>query len=154
MAKPNPQQVARAGEHFVAAELHRRGAYAVTFAGNMPRIDMLASNASQTRVVQIQVKTSSAGGWQTSTKRGLHREEPSEEETTFWVFVELRKNVAPPEFYIVPEWWIQNDIYESHKEYLDKHGGVRPNAPQSTHHKIDGRRIAAWHDKWELLDIF
>jgi hypothetical protein len=32
------QQVARAGEHFVAAELNKRGAYAVTFAGNMPKI--------------------------------------------------------------------------------------------------------------------
>ncbi len=29
----------RAGEHFVEAELHRRGAYSVTFAGNMLRID-------------------------------------------------------------------------------------------------------------------
>jgi hypothetical protein len=48
---PNPQQVARAAEHLVAAELHRRGAYAVTFAGNMPRIDIVASNLEQTRTV-------------------------------------------------------------------------------------------------------
>jgi hypothetical protein len=32
----NAQQVGRAGEMFVAAEIHRRGGYAVTFAGNMP----------------------------------------------------------------------------------------------------------------------
>lgn len=37
------QQTGRAGEHFVAAELNRRGAYAVTFAGNMPKIDVMAS---------------------------------------------------------------------------------------------------------------
>jgi hypothetical protein len=36
MGKPNTQQVSRAGEHFVAAELHLRGAYAVPFAGTMP----------------------------------------------------------------------------------------------------------------------
>jgi hypothetical protein len=30
----NPQQVGRAGELYVAAETHRRGGYAVTFAGN------------------------------------------------------------------------------------------------------------------------
>jgi hypothetical protein len=53
---PNKQQVARAGEHCVAGELHRRGAYAVTFVGTMPRIDILASNAEQTRTVMIQVK--------------------------------------------------------------------------------------------------
>ena len=52
----NPQQVARAGEMFVAAEIHRRGGYAVTFAGNMPGIDILASDAADTRRISIQVK--------------------------------------------------------------------------------------------------
>ena len=56
------QQVARAGEHFVAAELNKRGAFAVTFAGNMPKIDLLACNSHQSRTVQIQVKTKGAGG--------------------------------------------------------------------------------------------
>jgi hypothetical protein len=36
-------QVGQAGEHYVAAELHRRGAFAVTFSGNMPNIEILAS---------------------------------------------------------------------------------------------------------------
>ncbi len=40
-------QVGQAGEHLVAAELHRRGAYAVTFSGNMPDIDVLASNVDR-----------------------------------------------------------------------------------------------------------
>ncbi len=33
------QQVAQAGEYFVAAERNKRGAFAVTVAGNMPKID-------------------------------------------------------------------------------------------------------------------
>ena len=49
------KQTGRAGEYFVAAELCRRGAYAVTFAGNMANIDILASNDEQTRTVNIQV---------------------------------------------------------------------------------------------------
>jgi hypothetical protein len=57
----NPQQVARAGEMFVAAEIHRRGGYAVTFAGNMPGIDILASDAADTRRISIQGKTKSSG---------------------------------------------------------------------------------------------
>jgi hypothetical protein len=32
----NLQQVARPGELHVTAEIHRRGGYAITFAGNMP----------------------------------------------------------------------------------------------------------------------
>ena len=59
------QQVGRAGELFVAAEIHRRGGYAVTFAGNMPGIDMLASDRGNTHRVSIQVKTKgpNSGGW-------------------------------------------------------------------------------------------
>ena len=40
------QQVGNAGQQYVAAEVHRRGGYAVTFAGNMKGIDMLASERS------------------------------------------------------------------------------------------------------------
>ncbi|MGV0740636.1 hypothetical protein ABQF35_30260 [Mycobacterium syngnathidarum] len=73
------QQVGAAGEHFVAAEIHRRGGYAVTFSGNMRDIDLLASDATHDRVIKIQVKTKTAGTWQTSTKRAHKREDPGEE---------------------------------------------------------------------------
>src|SRR2546427_12985306 len=106
---PNKQQVARAGEHLVAAELHRRGAYAVTFAGTMPRIDILASNVEQTKTVMIQVKTRRSGTWQASTRAGLPRQAVPEE-LRFWIFVDLRKDPKEsPVYYIVQEWWIQND---------------------------------------------
>ena len=55
------QQVARAGEYFVVAELNKRGAHAVTFAGNMPKIDLMACNQGQNRTVYIQVKTKRGG---------------------------------------------------------------------------------------------
>ena len=49
--------VGRAGEHFVAAELNRHGAYASPWAGNLPGIDIVAMNASQEKPAFIQVKT-------------------------------------------------------------------------------------------------
>jgi len=82
------QQTGRAGEHFVAAELNRRGAYAVTFAGNMPKIDILASNLERTRTVHIQVKTRRSGTWQTSVDEG-RKGKRSSNETNFWIFVNL-----------------------------------------------------------------
>jgi hypothetical protein len=100
-------QVGQAGEHFVAAELHRRGAYAVTFSGNMPAIDILASNVGRTRTVSIQVKTKTAGDWQTSTRHG-HRRKKKPDETEFWTFVGLGKDPeARPDYFIVPRWWIE-----------------------------------------------
>lgn len=154
MGKPNIQQVSRAGEHFVAAELHRRGAYAVTFAGNMPRIDILATNTEQTRTAAIQVKTMTARTWQTSITRGRKREEPTEEETHFWIFVELKKPPSQPDFYVVPEWWIENDIHRAHGAYLAKHGGQRAISKESTHHAIKRSRIDQWLDRWDLLALF
>ncbi|MHB1355411.1 MAG: PDDEXK family nuclease, partial [Anaerolineae bacterium] len=55
------QQVGRAGEYFVVAELNKRGAFAVPFAGNMPKIDLIACDNDESRTVFIQVKTKRGG---------------------------------------------------------------------------------------------
>jgi hypothetical protein len=150
------QQVARAGELFVAAEIHRRGGYAVTFAGNMPGIDMLASDRDNTRRISIQVKTKgpNSQGWQTSTRQGLSSESADVESFAgrFWVLVDLRPTY--PGFYVMPELWIRNDIYKRHQEYLALHGGHRPKTLASEHHLINITRVAEWHDTWDVLGIF
>lgn len=146
------QQVGSAGEHFVAAEIHRRGGYAVTFSGNMHDIDLLASDSTHERMVSIQVKTKTAGTWQTSTLRGKKRSAPKEVETKFWVFVDLGDE--HPEFYIVPTWWIENDIHKAHNKYLTEHGGHRAKTDSSTHHAIPVSRIEKWRDEWDTLGIF
>lgn len=153
MSKPDKHQVGRAGEHFVAAELHRRGAYAVTFAGNMPNIDILASNKAQTRTVSIQVKTKTSGSWHSDIRRGEPLElDPADQR--FWIFVDLRKPPAEPEYYIVPDSWMRNDIYTKHQEMLASHGGTRAKNPDSTHHAIRRSRIEQWRDEWDKLGIF
>ena len=134
------QQTARAGEHFVAAELNRCGAYAVTFAGNMPRIDILASDKEQKRTVSIQVKTRRSGTWQTSIDEGKKTKVKSGD-THFWIFVDLVKGNVPPEYFIVPQGWIQKDIYLTHMAYLKKHGGTRKTKSDSKHHGISLKRI-------------
>jgi len=48
---------------FIAAEIHRHGGYAVTIAGNMPGIDVLASDLADTRGISLQVKTKTSGTW-------------------------------------------------------------------------------------------
>ena len=78
------QQAGQAGEHYVAAELCRRGAYAVTFSGNIPNFDIIASNREQTRAFQIQVKTKrTKGAWHASSERGRSRRKPKNEEIKF-----------------------------------------------------------------------
>jgi hypothetical protein len=51
---------------------------------------------------------------------------------------------AAPEFYVVPEWWIEDSIYREHQEYLARHGGRRAQNPDSKHHGIPKSRVAEW----------
>jgi len=153
MANLKPHQVGQAGEHFVAAELHRRGAYAVTFSGNMPNIDVLASDAEHGRQAAIQVKTKTSGTWHTSTERGAVRTE-ADADNRFWVLVDIGRDPAPPPaYFIVPEWWIRNHIHERYQAYLASHGGQRPRNPRSTHFAIKPRDVEQWRDRWELLPV-
>ena len=148
------QQTARAGELYVAAELNRRGAYAVTFAGNMPGFDILASNVNRNRLVFLQVKTRRVGNWQTTVNQGRPMlEDPDKNE--FWVFVDLWKHDdEPPDYYIVADWWMRNNIFEVHQEYLKRHSGTRPRTQASLHHKIELPRVAHGSNKWERLGLF
>lgn len=149
--KLNTQQVARAGEAFVVAEIHRRGGYAAAFAGNMPAIDVVASDVQQARTVYLQVKTKTGRDWQTSIDRGKLRKE-LQDQSRFWVLVDLGKD--HPDYYIVPEWWLQNDIYETHEAYLNRQGGHRRHSRDSRHHSISGARVPQWLNRWDVLGIF
>ena len=148
------QQVARAGEHFVAAELNKRGAFAVTFAGNMPKIDLIACNQDQSRTVHIQVKSKRGGRtWHSSTV-GSKPMKPPADETNFWVFVDLGDLDASPRYWVVPDWWIRDNIYRTHQTYLDSHGGKRARNPDSTHHAINESRLEEWQGRWDIFGIF
>ncbi|MBN2565651.1 MAG: hypothetical protein JXB46_08070 [Candidatus Eisenbacteria bacterium] len=147
------QQVARAGEYFVVGELSKRGAFAVTFAGNMPKIDVIACNQDQTRTIHIQVKTKRGGrNWHSSIV-GSQPMEPQSDEANFWVFVDLGDVTASPRYWVVPDWWIRDDIYQAHRAYLESHGGKRARTPDSTHHSIDENRLKEWEGRWDVLGI-
>ena len=68
---PTPQQVGRAGELFVAAELNRRGALTTLYLTNTPRVDVVATSPDGLRTVHIQVKTKGRGSamWQWNIKK-------------------------------------------------------------------------------------
>jgi len=154
------QQTARAGEFFVAAELCRRGAYAVTFAGNMPRIDILASKTDQTRTVQIQVKSRRKGTWQAHFRLDQLKEAISrlKDSSRFWVLVDLGKdNSQPPRYWIVPERRMLEIMYGKRQKYLASPGKLRAKSPDWSHNAIvekdlpqDARDVEGG---WERLGI-
>jgi len=147
------QQTAQAGEHFVVAELNRRGAYAVTFAGNMPKIDILASNVEQSRIIRLQVKAQKKGTWHCSNDDGKKCNR-TPNETKYWIFVDLSKEGMPPDYYIVPNWWFQNDVYEKKRDYDAKKKKLGESISPSKHHSVNVKRVIDWKDRWDVLRIF
>jgi hypothetical protein len=79
---------------------------------------------------------------------------PPADETNFWVFVDLGDLDASPRYWVVPDWWIRDNIYKTHKTYLDSHGGKRARNPDSTHHSINESRLEEWQEQWDILGIF
>lgn len=144
-------QVGPAGEHYVAAEIHRRGGYAVTFSGNMKGIDLLASDAQHLRKISIQVKTKTSGSWHANVARDAHPRDADPAEEKFWIFVDL--GPEHPDFYIAPAWWVENDIHQHHAAYLARHGGKRAQGGTSQHHAIMLKRLTEWKDRWDVLGI-
>lgn len=149
--RPNNHQVNRAGRHFVAAELHRRGAEDVVIGTRRSDPDVQAANSSRTRRIEITVKAKTAGDWQPSTDSGVPRE-LEDDPTSFWILVDLRQSA--PSYLVMPTRWIENNIYEEHQAYLARHGGHRAHSPDSKHHRITDDRVEQWLDRWDLLRIF
>ncbi len=148
-------QVARAGEFYVAAEIDRRGGYAVIFSGNMPGIDILPSDVAHSRQISLQVKTRTSGTWHARVPRDTQQGPPLPDELSFWAFVDLASE-APTSSRSVRgcEDAMRNDILEAHAAFLARYGGTRPRAPDSEHDTTRIDRIERWRDRWDLLGIF
>ena len=143
------QQIDQAGINFVVAELNRRGIVASILANNLfKNIDIIACNSNQARTVMITVKTKRRGVWYASANDGKSSKKISDE-TNFWIFVSIEKINELPNYYIVPEWWIRNDIYNETKDLpLSK-----ANSNTYRHHGINVARIEQWKDRWDILGL-
>jgi len=149
-----------AGQFFVAAELCRRGAYAVTFAGNMPRIDILASNTDQTKTVHIQVKSKRKGTWQAHFRLDQLEEAISlpEDPSRFWVLVDIGEdNSQSPRYWIVPERRMLEIMRDNREKCRASPKDLRGKSPDWPHNAIvekdlpqDARDVEGG---WERLGI-
>ena len=176
MPKRGTDKIGRAGEHYVAAELNRRGAYASPFSGNVPGIDIVATDDDMKRTAYIQVKTKRGHsnwqiglehGWAKITPYGCSGDgncpetcTPSLEEPIpgkpdrFWVFVSLIKN-GGQRYYVLTDDEVRRHLVRGlHLDYLEERGGQRPGKKHdSLHHSFKDKDLQGWEDKWEVLGL-
>jgi hypothetical protein len=99
---------------------------------------------------KVTTRAKNSGTWQTATTYGKPCLE-NQLENEYWVFVDLEFD--PPKFYPVPLWWISNNIYEVHQEYLKRFGGHRKHNDDSNHLAVPLKRIKSWECHWKNMRL-
>jgi hypothetical protein len=151
------QLTKQVGEFLVAAELARRGWLAAVLSGNTPDFDLVATDI-QGRSVPIQVKAVNTPNWQFNAERfaevifsgnqqiiGKLKRYPA---NLVCVLVVVGEKTEPDQFFILTMRALQRVIVTNHKNWLAKHGGVRPKNPKSTHTSMSLGQIDRYRDNW------
>ncbi len=150
-ARPNNNQIGRAGLYRAAAELEMRGVdvriarEAVGVAGAMA--DVLDLRRKGSSVGKLRVRTtllSSARGFQA-------RVDDEFTAVDAWVFVDLQPT-GEAQFFIVPAAWLASDVKERHEQFLADHDNERPRTKDSPHHLIEVERLEQWRGAWDSID--
>lgn len=154
--------VGQTGEYLVAAELSRRGLIATTFTGNVPHYDIIASDETG-RHASVQVKTSRGPTWQFANialycdisfdgeRQVVGKRRPCPVHRLIMAFVRIRDD-GNDTFYILPWDSLRDLVVDHHKEYLVRHGGVRPRKWDSLHCAINESALEPYRDRWAIVE--
>lgn len=175
MPKPTTDQVGRAGEHYVAAELNLRGAYASPFSGNVPGIDIVATGRGNERIAISRSRPSVrrvTGTWDCvmdglrslcldvprtgnvgkTARRDCVSPSPERKITT-GSSCRCRKN-GGQRYYIVRDDRVRKLLRDNHEAYLDKHDGQRAGKNHdSLHFSFSDKDLQPWLGRWNELGL-
>jgi len=144
------------GEYLVASELGRIGLVAATFSGNVPDYDIIATD-SEFHSVPVQVKTANGTSWQFDIRRFVDVRLVGKKQVVgrpvalpdniVCVFVALSR-YGDDRFYVLSLKTLQELLVKGHRNYLERHGGVRPKKFDSFHGAIKEEKLAPFKDAW------
>lgn len=133
----------------VVAEVTRRGGQARVEATGSRR-EIIVTREGHDGEVRLLVRARTAGDWQTRASYGEPRVEEANP-SSFWVLVHLTPGAA--QCYVVPDWWMRDDIFDKHGDYLQSQEGSQALSPDSDHHAIRTERVTQWLDRWDQLTV-
>jgi hypothetical protein len=133
MSGRSNQLTKQVGEYLVAAEVCRRGFIATTFTGNVPYYDIVASNVTLDGSRQV-------------IGEPIAPAYPN----LVCVFVRLRDTGAD-DFFVLMWESLQAIVIDAHRQFLARHGGVRPKKPDSFHTAVTPEMLGDHRNRWEIL---
>jgi len=140
-----------AGEHFVAAEISKRGAIATITLKNVPNIDVLASSVDGKRTVNIQVKTGrrTTGGFIVG-----HNPMKTLGKRFFYIFVFL-KDVGESECWIIPQAVVAKTVELNYQKWIKGRPAKSKKAPRTLQWKhLKSKRFQKYYNNWKILGLW
>ena len=106
--------IGNAGEHYVMAELLKRGIIAALTPRNVPGFDILATRGDQTVRIRVKTKSEDYDGWQWNAKEDGSIFKNMGKQNDFTVMVNLARDIRDLKFYIVQtvmlDRWLKRDF--------------------------------------------
>lgn len=133
-----------AGEHYVVAELLRRGFFADVLYSCAKDYDILAFNPEKNKSFRIQVKVNQSN----QKKWQIGKHEPIYDNNMFFVFINLVE-LESPVFYVVPS-KIVHDKVENRHQSPKKNGGKRSDIRKFVFEEDEYKK---YENNWEILLI-
>lgn len=139
---------ASAGEHYVCAELARRGWAASLTRDGLARTDILAVNAESRAMIEVQVKTAHLiPTW----PMGANGIVPSKTDREWFVFVLLGELPVQPRCWILPRDHVVAGTWITHMAWLTSPDAKRPRNTAITNARISEGAWERYEDMWDLL---
>ncbi|MBM7026489.1 hypothetical protein [Clavibacter zhangzhiyongii] len=151
------KQTKTIGEHYVAAELARRGWAPAMTRDGIARTDILAVKADDARRPMIEVQVKAARGprfERISWPLGLKSQEPAKQEGEFFVLVAIPDDEAlMPRCFVVPRDHIAAAAYMAHQDWLldplAKAGKRNATVARS---RVSVPTFERYEGRWDLLE--
>jgi len=138
------------GYRAVWLELERRGAVSIVEESG-EELSAIRFNSTAGERFEVFTQSRTKTTWHIEIDRDMEMQHPADDHQ-FWIFVNLA--ASPAGFYVVPSWWMQNNIYQEHfYEHWALNDGYRMRKRGGQHHEIQEYRIEQWKSRWDLLGL-
>ena len=153
----------QSGEYLVCAELGRRGFVATPFSGNVPTLDVLATD-ELCRTVPIQVKATRSDKWPRDARKWMNIEfdrdtgvqrclgaKPISNPELIYVCVTIASPGGRDRFFVLTVADLQKVCMEGYARWMGPHQWKRPRVPESYDCRYEVGEISQFDDNWDLI---
>ncbi len=148
--------IGNSGEHYVVAELLKRGIVAALAPRNTPSVDILASKGTQMVRVRVKTKSEEYDDWQWVVKQDGTIFRDIGKTADFTILVNLTEKTKNLQFYIVPTAQVDTWLREDHDRWVKTpgRGGRRHDSTNTKRHLNINKRgedLKPFLDKWGIV---